>query len=83
MDASNALHLAASKGFELVVDILLQHGARADATNKYRWTALHFGSQIGNAAVVEKLIDHQAGIDVQQVDGQTALHLAAKKDSKR
>jgi ankyrin repeat protein len=56
--------MAAAKGFELVVAILLQHGARVDATNKRGWTALHFGAQSGNTVVVESLIKHHDGIDV-------------------
>ena len=37
----SALHLAASEGYSIMVEILLDHGADANALDKDGYTALH------------------------------------------
>ncbi|XP_077985257.1 ankyrin repeat, SAM and basic leucine zipper domain-containing protein 1-like [Glandiceps talaboti] len=58
---------------------LLQHGAHANAHDRYHMTPLMYASKFGYPSVVQKLINHQAGVDKQDIRGWTALIWAASK----
>ena len=83
-----ALHLAAAKGLDKVVDMLLAAGAKLDVTDQEGWTPLHDavtypGSEVDAAtSIVRKFcsaMSHdQLFIDRQNMDGETALHMAAR-----
>ena len=83
-----ALHLAAAKGLDKVVDMLLAAGAKLDVTDQEGWTPLHDavtypGSEVDAAtSIVRKFcggMSHDRSfIDRQNMDGETALHMAAR-----
>jgi hypothetical protein len=63
-----ALVVAAMKGQEEVVELLLEKGARQSARANYEWTSLSYASQNGHDKVVDALLDNS---------GSTALHYAS------
>jgi ankyrin repeat protein len=77
------LLVAAAVGAATCVDLLLERGARADATDPHRNTALHAGAQFaftaadGDAAVamLRRLVDAGCPVDTANRDGQTPLLL--------
>ena len=79
-DGMSALHLAAEGGSLEVVRVLIDAGARIEATTSIGgYTPLHVASANAHAPVVEALLD--AGTDPKVVTtntGVTPLHLAAK-----
>lgn len=76
---TTTLHLAAERGHEKVVRLLLDQGANIDAWNKYGWTALHFAAENGHEAVARILLRRGANIHLKSTSGRTALHHAAEK----
>ena len=84
-DGMSALHLAAEGGSLEVVRVLIDAGARVEATTSIGgYTPLHVASANAHAPVVEALLD--AGADPEVVTtntGVTPLHLAAKALGRR
>ena len=72
-----ALMLAADKGHERVVELLLRHGAEVDLQDSGGGTALMSAATNSHERVVELLIRHGAEINLQQRGGLTALMGAA------
>ena len=74
-----ALHLAAKKGHEATVKLLLDYKADLDAKDYYcEWTALHHAAEGGHEAAVKLLLDHKADVDAKGYYDRTALHEAAQ-----
>lgn len=71
------LALAAERGHEPIVKILLHHGARVSTTTNSGSTPLILSAQHGYLAVVRALMDSGARLDARDVEGVTALHAAA------
>lgn len=72
------LHRAAERGAERVIELLLAHGADAEAIDTAsRSTALHAAAKAGNAATVQELIHRKAFLDWLDRWNRTALHWAA------
>ncbi|KAH0537282.1 hypothetical protein FGG08_005907 [Glutinoglossum americanum] len=75
------LHNAARDGFDLIVELLLQHGADPDLAtggfNTNSMTPLHFAAEEGHDEVVRVLLDHKAKCICYTGRGETPLHLAA------
>jgi ankyrin repeat protein len=71
------LHIAAGKGFERVVDVLLSFKAPADTFDEHGQTALFHAVRSGSLAVVASLIMHGASPCTNDFKDQTPLHLAA------
>jgi len=78
-DGMTALHWAAERGHERVVEVLIATGATVDAgTRVGRYTPLHLASRGGHSLVVRRFLE--AGSDpavTTTSSGVTPLHLAA------
>jgi hypothetical protein len=72
-----ALHFAAKRGHEAVVQLLLDKGADIKAKDKPGQTALHFAVTGGHEAVVQLLLNKGADINAKDNNGKTVLHRAA------
>jgi ankyrin repeat protein len=70
------LHSAVASGSVALLDLLLAHGAKADAEEYQEATPLHSAAAAGNREMVEKLL--AAGADPRRKtrDGKTAAELA-------
>ena len=64
---STSLHIAASRGFDDVVDALLQLGAFPEPLNAAQETPLALAARNGFPSVAIQLLDK--GVDVNQLDG--------------
>jgi ankyrin repeat protein len=71
------LENAASLGHKAVAEILLAHGARADAKNEAGRTPLLMAASGGNTAIAELLIQHGAKVNDATRKGMTPLMRAA------
>ncbi|KAK0101622.1 hypothetical protein ONS95_006785 [Cadophora gregata] len=71
--------LAAEGGYAVIVQLLLDNGARWKVTDSWKRTALHLASLNGRDEVVQLLLHRTAiGVDDKDEQGSTALHLAAR-----
>ena len=75
----NALAAAAFNGHALVLDRLLDAGARVDAVNVQGRTALHHAADQDHSAAVRMLCAARATRDVADFHGHTPLHIAARQ----
>jgi ankyrin repeat protein len=75
---ANALDLAATRGHDEVVGLLLKAEADVRAKDDYNWTALHRAANAGHEKVLILLLEADAVVDGRNDCGVTALHLAAK-----
>jgi ankyrin repeat protein len=76
-----ALVVAAMKGQEEVVELLLRKGARQSARVNDEWTSLSYASQNGHDKVVDALLDsNRDTLETTDECGRTALHLAVLAD---
>ena len=79
------LHLASSKSWPEIVQVLLDHGAEADARNAdgqnplHRVPQLQYYHSLHGANIVMQLLKHEVGSDVNErdKDQETPLHLAS------
>ncbi|CAF4790591.1 unnamed protein product [Rotaria magnacalcarata] len=75
------LHYACSKNFYEIAQLLLEHGADVNATDKYKQTPLDRCCSKGNTRIVELLLKHPT-IDLsmhKECDGDHALPLYQRK----
>lgn len=72
-----ALTIAASKGYDHIVTILLDRGAKLHHANRCGCTALLNAAYAGETTTVRVLLDRGADIHDAEENGRTALHLAA------
>jgi ankyrin repeat protein len=70
------LHAAAAGGKTALVELLLQNGANANATQEGGWTALHAAAQSGNRGLVEILLANGADVNARAANNQAPLDLA-------
>ncbi|KAL0632772.1 hypothetical protein Q9L58_008360 [Maublancomyces gigas] len=78
-DLQTALHLAAEKGHAEIVNILLNHGAQVEATNKWTQSPLQLAAETGHLAAGKELLDKGANVHPQDIAEMTVLHWAAIK----
>jgi ankyrin repeat protein len=71
------LMTAARSGYNSKVDLLLEHKANANLTNRMEETALMFAVTKCNHDTIAQLIEHGANVNVQDHNGETPLMLAA------
>jgi len=77
-----ALHLAADKGSEEMVNLLLKRGGssvKVNAVDAWDQTPLHFAARAGSVAACRLLLDRGASVDLVDAQEFTALHVAAKQ----
>lgn len=72
-----ALHLASEGNHINVVQILLKHGAKADAISDGGWTPLHNAAQNGWTEVVALLLAANANVNSKLSNEMTPIHWAA------
>lgn len=70
------LHWAAREGRGNIVDMLIQRGARINATNMGDDTALHLAASHGHRDIVLMLLHNKANINAINEHGNTPLHYA-------
>ena len=76
------LYVAAQKGHDAVVRMLLDAGADKDLATNDGCTPLHIAAERGNAAVVRALLDAGADKTMCMFSGQTALDLASTAETR-
>ena len=74
---STALHFAAAKGHETIIQHLVLHGAKLELKNKFGDTALSTAALQNQSAACGLLIDLRADVGCKRNKGWTPLHLAA------
>ncbi|XP_069491046.1 inversin [Ambystoma mexicanum] len=72
-----ALHAASLAGHVSTVRLLLEQGARADASDLAKQTPLFRACEMGHQTVVQALIEGGARVDLVDQDGRSPLHWAA------
>ena len=63
-------------GYDDIVSILIDSGARVNETDERGWTALHVASTNGNINVVKLLIEEGAGVNIKDRMGKTPMKWA-------
>ena len=72
-----ALHKAAAKGHQDIVQVLLSKEASLEANNSFGRTPLHHAAWSGHTSIVELLLTKGASIEAKDKDGWTPLHQSA------
>ena len=78
LEGSTPLHVAASKGRRVLVEILRAEGANLEALDKQGRTPLHSAVMNGHLNVCVCLVAELASINAPDADQMTPLHWAAK-----
>jgi len=73
------LFIAASRGAEDFVDLLLRHEAKIDALDKFGNAPMYYAAAGNHVEVVEMLIEGGANVNLQNRRGLTALMIAASE----
>src|SRR3990172_10442231 len=71
------LQRLAEEGNNLLINILLDHGADIEARDNNDFTSLHYAAFNGHQVTVAFLLDHGANIEARDNQGVTPLHIAA------
>jgi len=85
-DGQTALMAAAGAGHVQCVELILEAGAFAMATDNLRNIALHHAAWAGDLACVDKLLEHRpttgnTNVHAKNLQGQTPLHCAVQTGS--
>lgn len=70
---STALLRAVNYGNEMLVSLLLDHGADIDAKDSLGWTALSRAVVNGNVKMVQLLVHRGANVNIKNGNGRSAL----------
>ena len=73
------LLFASNEGYEKVVKLLLDKGAKVDLKNSDGLTALMVASFEGHETVLKILVEKGANVDLKENNGDTALSMAKTK----
>ena len=76
-DRRKPLHLAAARGYEAAIMVLLEAGADPNARDIERRTPLHEAVKSGNVTAVNRLIECAAEVHYTDKEDKTPLHHAA------
>ncbi|KAJ3008043.1 UNVERIFIED_CONTAM: Carrier protein, mitochondrial, partial [Siphonaria sp. JEL0065] len=74
------LHIASHAGNASLVQLLLDNGARIEATTEQKWTALHFAAFDGHSEVVETLLQHGAIPDTLDLSAYSPVYYAIEQN---
>ncbi len=67
------------RNYQLILELLLKHGANIDGTSGEGWAAIHYATTAMNARLVQWLIEHKATIDLPTIREKfTPLTIASK-----
>lgn len=77
------LHAAAERGHEMVMYVLLDHGADVNSQDDEGAAPLHYASGAGYEQLCDILLRHGADANMQEKKGYTALHYAAAAGKER
>ena len=78
-EGNTALHKAAEKGHDDIVDALLKHDCKVEYHNRRKETPLHKAAQMGHLNIVEILINNKANVNATDRYDICPIHQAAKK----
>ena len=73
-----ALHKAAAKGDDSIVQLLLSKGASIEARDFFKSTPLHRAAENDQTSTVELLLSKGASIEARDISNWTPLHCAAR-----
>ena len=76
-DGWTALHLASSRGYLEIVELLTSSGANMNIRTSYGWTALHLASYHGHLEIVQLLLCQGADMSIRTNNGRSALDMAS------
>ena len=75
-----ALHVAAARGRERIIDVLCELGADVESTDMLGWSPLHQAAYYGRTSAVRRLVEqHGASTQVVTTAGLTPLALAVEQ----
>jgi ankyrin repeat protein len=78
-DGMSALHWAASRDREDILEVLLYAGANTEASTRLGgYTALHLAARAGHGGAIGRLVDGGADVESVTTTGVTAMHFAAQ-----
>ena len=80
-EGNTPLHLACSGGNAGIVELLIDSGADAKATNNLNEMPLHIAVHCGHVPIAQFLLKKQVTTECQTVDGHTPLHYAARENN--
>jgi ankyrin repeat protein len=72
------LHYAASKGYEAILKLCIDHGEDVNSKDDGGRVALHFAVEGGQEAMIRQLLGYRANTEAKTNEGLTALHLASR-----
>ena len=81
ISGSSPLHIAARKGFNQIVDLLVHKGASIDALDKINRTPLIIASIYNNVNTIEFLLKLGANKSIRDINGNDALIYSVKEEN--
>nr|XP_019955060.1 PREDICTED: uveal autoantigen with coiled-coil domains and ankyrin repeats [Paralichthys olivaceus] len=74
VEGRSAFHLAATRGHQDCLSLILGHNVDVTATDATGKNALHLASRNGHSMCVQKLLQHNSPVGNVDLQGRTALH---------
>ncbi|KAM5231330.1 ankyrin repeat domain-containing protein 24 isoform 5-T5 [Hipposideros larvatus] len=76
-EGKSAFHLAAMRGADSCLEVMLAHGANVMSTDGAGYSALHLAAKYGQPQCLKQLLQASCVVDTVDSSGWTALHHAA------